>query len=82
MAGKGVPAAHPYSVEVGWRFFNREFDGDGVGASRRGARPGLCVVIYGRCLYNINMCKNAKPQKSRFLRLTYFLTANFGDFEV
>lgn len=42
----------------------------------------LCVVIYGRCLYNMNMCKNTKPQKSRFLRLTYFLTANFGDFAV
>ena len=23
-----------------------------------------------------------EPQKLRFLRLTYFLTANFGDFEV
>ena len=23
-----------------------------------------------------------KPQKSQFLRLTYFLTANFRDFEV
>lgn len=28
------------------------------------------------------MRRNAKPQKSQFLRLTYFLTANFGDFEV
>ena len=41
-----------------------------------------CIVIYRRYLYNINMRRNAKPQKMRFLRLTYFLTANFGDFEV
>ena len=42
----------------------------------------VCIVIYGRYLYNIHMRRNAKPQKLRFLRLTYFLTANFRDFEV
>ena len=110
-----------------------QLDGDGVGASRRGALPGLrflcskadarhlasfgvrretlsvrqrlqmraagpaaptgrrkrdkgdtcaCIVVYGRCHYNMNVKIIIKPQKSQFLRLTYFLTANFRDFEV
>ena len=30
----------------------------------------------------MNIKTIVKPQKSQFLRLTYFLTANFRDFEV
>ena len=61
-----MPAAHPYSVGIGCCLFDRleevvvdqaensvvviKSDGDAVGASRRGAHPGLRFFVFkGRC---------------------------------